>query len=226
MVYDAAFAMVYADAADATNVNEAHAYASCDSCAAVAVSYQVVFVVDENATDDNISAPENLAQALNYECANCLTYALAQQVFITLDEPLTEEQKAELDVIWAELQAYEAAVEAGEVPLEDIQGDLDEFTNRIMAVVEPESSDAVSSETGTQTDSTSGTTPPSVEPSGAVSPPQQGGDPSAPSDPGTGDSTSGETAPIQPTNDSTSGGISQARPCRMVHIGWDWVRRD
>ena len=50
------------------NVNEAHAYASCNSCAAVAFAYQVVFVVDTDETDDNVAAPQNLAGALNYDC--------------------------------------------------------------------------------------------------------------------------------------------------------------
>ena len=45
VVYDAAFALVWAtDGEDAMNVNEAHAYASCINCAAVAMAYQVVFV--------------------------------------------------------------------------------------------------------------------------------------------------------------------------------------
>ena len=90
--YEAAFAMVYVtDSSDAMNVNEAHAYASCNSCAAVAVAYEVVFVIDTDLTNDNVAVPQNLAGALNYDCVNCLTYALARQLFVTLDEPLSEE---------------------------------------------------------------------------------------------------------------------------------------
>ena len=96
MVYDAAFAMVYVEDSEAMNVNEAHAYASCNSCGAVAVAYQVVIVLDTDATDDNVAVPQNLAGALNYDCVNCMTYALAQQLFVTIDEPLTESQKWEL----------------------------------------------------------------------------------------------------------------------------------
>jgi putative peptide zinc metalloprotease protein len=44
------------------------------------LAYQVVFVVDTDDTDNNVAAPQNLAGALNYNCVNCLTYALAQQV--------------------------------------------------------------------------------------------------------------------------------------------------
>ncbi len=55
MVYDAALAMVYVEGSEAMNVNEAHAYASCDSCGAVAVAYQVVIVLDTDPTDDNVA---------------------------------------------------------------------------------------------------------------------------------------------------------------------------
>jgi putative peptide zinc metalloprotease protein len=73
MKYDAAFAMVYVEGSEAMNVNEAHAYASCESCGAVAVAYQVVIVLDTDATDDNVAVPQNLAGALNYDCINCMT---------------------------------------------------------------------------------------------------------------------------------------------------------
>ena len=94
VVYDAAFALVWAtDAKHAMNINEAHAYASCNNCAAVAVAYQVVFVVDMDDTNDNVAVPQNLAGALNYECVNCITYALARQLFVTLDEDLSPTAK-------------------------------------------------------------------------------------------------------------------------------------
>lgn len=101
-VYEAAFAMVWVtDNSDAMNVNGAQAYASCNSCSAVAVAYQVVFVIDSDDSDDNVVAPQNLAGALNYECANCLTYGLARQVFITLDEPLSPAAMVKLGIVWA-----------------------------------------------------------------------------------------------------------------------------
>lgn len=143
-VYDAAFAMVYVtDGSDALNVNEAHAYASCSSCSAVSVAYQVVFVIDTDATDDNVVAPQNLAGALNYECANCLTYALARQVFVTLDEPLSEAARAELDEVWAELRRFEADIEAGNVPPDEIEARLDGYTERVIAIVRADQPDAV-----------------------------------------------------------------------------------
>ena len=68
----------------ADNTNEAYAAASCDNCAAVAVAFQVVLVVG----DADVAVPQNLAVAVNYDCTSCLTYALAVQLFVTLDGPL------------------------------------------------------------------------------------------------------------------------------------------
>ena len=39
------------------NVNEAQAYASCYNCAAVAIAYQVVFVLETPGADDNDTDP-------------------------------------------------------------------------------------------------------------------------------------------------------------------------
>ena len=94
VVYDAAFALVWAtDEVHNMNINEAHAYASCNNCAAVAVAYQVVFVIDQDDTNDNVAVPQNLAGALNYDCVNCITYAFARQLFVTLDEDLSPTAK-------------------------------------------------------------------------------------------------------------------------------------
>ena len=113
-MYDVAFALVWVtDGADALNRNEAQAWASCTTCASVAIAYQVVLVVDDDPTDDNVAAPENLAGALNYDCVNCLTYALAQQLFVTLDGPLSEEASAELDALWQQIAEYGDVVSRG-----------------------------------------------------------------------------------------------------------------
>lgn len=151
-VYEAAFAMVYVtDDADALNVNEAQAYASCDSCSAVAVAYQVVFVVDNDDSDDNVVAPQNLAGALNYECANCMTYALARQVFITLDEPLSDDANKELGEVWAEIAQFEKDIEAGKVPPEEIETRLDGYSQRVIAIVKEDQPDAFVTAPGTST---------------------------------------------------------------------------
>lgn len=150
--YEAAFAMVWVtDDSDAMNVNEAQAYASCNSCAAVAVAYQVVFVVDGDDTDDNVVAPQNLAGALNYECVNCLTYALARQVFVTLDEPLSDDAMRKLDKVWSEMKLFELQIELGLVRPEDIETRMGEYTEQILGIVAAEQPEAVASQTESST---------------------------------------------------------------------------
>lgn len=152
--YEAAFAMVWVENSDAMNVNEAQAYASCDSCSAVAVAYQVVFVVDTDDTDNNVAAPQNLAGALNYDCANCLTYALAQQVFITLDRPLTDEEKAKLDEVWAQVKELEARIDEEDLTLEEvaeIDDQLADYTTQIKEIVAPAMATTTAPSTALQT---------------------------------------------------------------------------
>jgi putative peptide zinc metalloprotease protein len=161
--YEAAFAMVWVENSDAMNVNEAQAYASCESCAAVAVAYQVVFVVDTDETDDNVAAPQNLAGALNYDCVNCLTYALAEQLFITLDRPLTDEEMAALDEVWAKVDALEDRINNDELTLEDLDAIDDElalYTTQIKQIVAPAMASTTAPSTAVQT--ASQTSPPTV----------------------------------------------------------------
>lgn len=191
-VYEAAFAMVYVDDnSDALNVNEAHAYASCDSCAAVAVAYQVVFVIDTDDSDDNVAVPQNLAGALNYDCVNCLTYAIAQQLFVTLDEPLSEDAMTKLDGVWERVAAYEAKIEAGEVPPETIAAQLDTYTNEIKAIVEadqpgtfpiPTTAESSSVPLTTSAVPTPAASPTAVPPSSSAPEPVSTGDADVPGD--------------------------------------------
>jgi putative peptide zinc metalloprotease protein len=203
--YEAAFALVWAtDETDAMNVNEAQAYASCTSCSAVAVAFQVVFVIDGDEAGDNVVAPQNLAGALNYDCVNCLTYALARQLFVTLDEPLSEAAMAELDVLWTEIAAYGEAIEAGEVPPEEIEAQLDAYEREIKAIVEADQPGTFPTATATNTPSTESPSV-TVSPSTAAS-----AAPTAPSEPATdqastdGSTTNGPTASAEPTADPTA----------------------
>lgn len=137
VVYEAAFALVWqTDEEYAENINDAEAYASCRNCGAVAVAYQVVFVIDNDDTNDNVATPQNLAGALSYDCINCLTYALAQQLFITLDEPLSPAAMAKIDTVWARVALFQRQIEAGQVKLADIQPQLQAYTDEIKAIVE------------------------------------------------------------------------------------------
>jgi putative peptide zinc metalloprotease protein len=215
--YEAAFAMVWVDDnADAMNVNEAHAYASCDSCAAVAVAYQVVFVIESDETDNNVAAPENLAGALNYNCVNCLTYALAEQLFITLDRPLTEEEMAALDEVWAKIDDLETRINNDELTLEDIDTIDDElatYTAQIKQIVAPAMATSIAPSTAVQTaaqtaaPSTAPTAPPTPTPTSAESTATP--TPSATQSPS---ATSSPTSSAPPTSSSSAPTSSAKAP--------------
>ena len=55
--------------------NVALAYANCESCQTVAISFQIVLVM----SDPSVVSPENLAVAINESCSLCTTYAGAYQ---------------------------------------------------------------------------------------------------------------------------------------------------
>ena len=113
-----------------TNTNEAFAAASCTNCAAVAVSFQVVLVMG----DADVVVPVNTAVAVNYECTACLTYALAAQLVITLDGPVSDETMAALQELWAEIAAYGTTIT--DAPLADIQATLEGYKAEILAILE------------------------------------------------------------------------------------------
>lgn len=133
VTYDVAFALVWADGDDvADNTNDAYAIASCDSCAAVAVAFQVVLVT--GATD--VAIPTNVSVAINYNCTSCLTFSLAVQLFVTLDGPLSAEAVAAIEDVWAEALAFARGI--GQVPLDEIQDTLEEFEEQIIGIIEDE----------------------------------------------------------------------------------------
>ena len=172
ITYDVAFALVWIDDdSPALNRNEAYAFASCEDCAAVAVGFQVVLVTGDN----HVAAPVNIAAAVNYDCVNCLTYALAVQLFVTIDEPLDEATMRRLDELWREIAAYGANIASA--PLDEIQGKLEEFENEILATVgvaDPEATTAPSPDASASSgDSASPSAPPDATPSEPTSTPSE-----------------------------------------------------
>src|SRR3954447_15504529 len=108
VVYDVEYALItITDGEAVPNTNSAFAIASCNGCTTVAVSFQVVLVIDES----NIVAPINAAGALNYECPACMTTALAEQMVITLkaQPPLALQKQLE-----GELQKLDAITLLGD----------------------------------------------------------------------------------------------------------------
>ncbi|MCU1553548.1 MAG: hypothetical protein JWM13_1034, partial [Arthrobacter sp.] len=128
--YDVAFALVWADdGEDVQARNEAYAFASCADCAAVSVGFQVVLIVGQT----DVIVPENLSAAANVNCLRCLTYALADQLVLTLDGPLSTDGTARLNELWQQIADFGRSLQ--QVPLSEIQGRLNAFKQQIMDVI-------------------------------------------------------------------------------------------
>jgi len=170
--YDVAFALVWADGDEAVNTNSAYAFASCTGCVAVAVSFQVVLV----ASDANVVAPVNVAVAVNYQCDKCLTLAVAVQLVAQLSDALSPDAMAALTNLWATITAWSQNLQG--LTLAQIQAQLEQFEQQILAIVTPSvvaaavssttasaSASPSASASSSPTDSPSATASPSASPS-------------------------------------------------------------
>jgi putative peptide zinc metalloprotease protein len=205
--YDVAFALVWEDGEGTLdNTNEAYALASCKRCAAVAVAFQVVLVTGQA----HVAVPQNVSVSVTSGCVGCLTYALAVQLFVTLDGPLSEPSMARLDRLWQEIMAF--AGHLGDVPLDQIQARLSDYESRLLTIVEDDQgTGAGASASPSSTASSSPTVDASAS---ALDDPS--GSPSGPLDPGLADSTPPGTSsagPSQTTSPSeTSSGTPEPTP--------------
>ena len=144
VAYDVSFSLVWADGNDdVVNRNEAFAAASCRNCRSVAVAFQVVLMVGSV----DVVVPENLSTAANYACVECVTYALATQLVVTVPGPLSDAATQQLAAIWADLQEFGAQIEG--VPLSELRTRLNGFEARILDVVRPEVTEAPATTTAT-----------------------------------------------------------------------------
>ena len=186
-LYDVAFAFVWADGSSVLNTNEAYAFASCRDCTTVAVGFQVVLVLGQA----DVVVPQNLSAAVNYDCVACVTYALAQQLVLSVPGDLSPAATARLEALWAEIEQFGRGLR--DVPLAEVQARLVEFERQIVAVVTQESEGATRPAPATS---------PSSSPSGPAGTPAPAGS-SAPEPTG-----SGGTGAGQPT--AQTGGSSPA----------------
>jgi putative peptide zinc metalloprotease protein len=193
VVYDVAFALVWAGGDTVDTTNEAYAFASCTGCAAVAVSFQVVLIAGQT----DVIVPQNLSGAVNYECIECVAYALASQLVVTLDGPLSEQSAAELEALWAEIAAYGDGLR--DRPLSEIADVLNGYKARILEILgqSPASTSEprdAATEPGATTEPSPGATPePSPEPETGTEPGTET-DPAPDSEP---DATPQPTSPAQ-----------------------------
>ena len=135
--YSVEFDLVWAEDGEPVDTrNEAYAFASCTGCAAVAVGFQVV-LVEERA---EVIAPENHSAAVNYECTECRTHALASQLVVAADDSLCTDSMDRLSALWDEIEEYGRSLEYGRnlqnIPLSEIESRLEAYKAQIIAIVQ------------------------------------------------------------------------------------------
>ncbi len=207
--YDVAFALIWADGSEPVDTtNEAYAFASCSECVAVAISFQVVLVIGEGAP----LAPQNIAAAVNYDCSSCLSYALAVQLFVTLDGPLSDAAMSDLEDLWAEMLEY--AEDIGEVPLDEMQDQLSDFEGQILDIVEADQGPLTPQPTTSQSSSPTGSVSPSGSPSSSpTNSPDPSSEPNEPSaTPSAGATTVAPTPTTTPSQSTPSASPGSSTP--------------
>ena len=170
-LYDVAFALVWAEGDTTDNVNSAYALASCRDCTTVAIAFQVVLVVGQSDT----IVPQNLAAAVNYNCISCVTAALARQLVLTIEGPLSDLAMEELTALWQEIAAFGADLEG--LSLGEIQARLTSYEEQIIAIIERDQGPLVPSRTEASASASptpSGTAGPSASPGAGASPTTSG----------------------------------------------------
>ena len=111
------------------NVNEAHAYASCSNCVAVAVAFQVVLVMD----GAQVVVPQNLAVSANYDCYLCITAAIASQLVLSVPGEPGEEELLALGEVWNRILEFAAAITSYSVT--EIMEQLESFKAEIVSIL-------------------------------------------------------------------------------------------
>ena len=182
--YDVAFALVWADSDTVVNSNEAYAFASCEDCRAVAVSFQVVAVVGQA----DLAAPQNIAAAVNYNCLRCVTDALAVQLVVSVPEDLSPAARRALTRLWRQIARFGHHMSG--LTIDEIRQRLADYERQIIAIVHPT---AVSSSTSTTMPTPTVST--SVTPSATTS--------AASSQTETGTPTATTSASTEPTDSSS-----------------------
>ncbi|WP_306925498.1 hypothetical protein [Arthrobacter globiformis] len=196
ITYDVAFALVWAEEGPVDTRNEAYAFANCADCAAVAIGFQVVLIVGQA----DVVVPENLSAAANYNCVRCLTYALASQLVLTLEGPLSGDGMARLNALWQEIAEFGRTLQG--VPLSEIEGRLSAYKAQLMDIIRTDPS--ANPQAGTSTQSPGSTPSPGAGDGADTDPGSESGEPTpggrSPGGPPPGVPSPGTTAdPAVPT---------------------------
>ncbi|MCW2925091.1 MAG: hypothetical protein JWM98_2495 [Thermoleophilia bacterium] len=212
--YSIAYSLVTVHDGDAVDErNGAHAYANCQACTTVAVSFQVVLVVGTS----RVITPINVAEALNGNCPRCVTTAIANQIVVTVASEPSDAVLAQLN---AELQRLDALDDLGaDARPADIAAQVEDVRqgiNRILTdsglvpsgdAQDPAAADPADTTPGDATDqATPDGTDPATDP--AADPNAPAADPVDPAttDPATTDPATGSTGGT--TDGSATGGTT------------------
>jgi putative peptide zinc metalloprotease protein len=168
----------------------------------VAVAFQVVLITGSA----RVAIPQNLSGALNYSCVQCVTYALAQQLVLTVPANLTPQAMHSLDSLWAQIESFAATIK--NLPLDQIRTRLLGYQDQIQAIVVGTAGAAGQGSSTPTAPSTSGVSP---APSASTVAPQTPGatetatlSDSAPSPGGTSSPTATATAQPAPSPSATA----------------------
>jgi putative peptide zinc metalloprotease protein len=112
--------------------NAAVAVASCDSCETVAVAIQVLLVFGR----PTVSAPQNLALAMNVDCSYCQTLATAYQLYEQTGGPahFTAAGNRQIAQIRRELESMRHAG----LTIAEIQAEVDQLASELLTVMQTE----------------------------------------------------------------------------------------
>ena len=119
-----------ADRVSATNV--AVAYASCDGCRAVSLSFQIV-LADRRPEKVDV---RNVAVAMNEKCRRCETLALAYQVVVTSDRQTRMSEQGRVGIAWVR-HRLDLLARSGK-PLPQIREDARKLMDVVAVIVKRE----------------------------------------------------------------------------------------
>jgi putative peptide zinc metalloprotease protein len=148
VVYDVAFAMVWADGNTVLNKNEAYAFAHCQDCQATAISFQVVLIVGQA----HVVVPQNISAAVNYDCVSCLAQALAVQLVVTLPDNPSQTELQQLTALWQQIQDFSKQLDG--LSFNDIRNQLNGYEQQILQIIQQDSGSASASAVPSQSTGT------------------------------------------------------------------------
>jgi putative peptide zinc metalloprotease protein len=80
-----------------------------------------------------VVVPENISAAVNYSCQDCVTYALASQLVVTMPDGLSADAKARITTLWQEIERFGQRIRG--LSAQQIQAQLEQYKAEIVAIL-------------------------------------------------------------------------------------------